>query len=111
MIYLEKAVNTRVALTLYESSQLASPYYLFVVESNINSQFTPLEFYLPDLSGYPERFNLFQFNLDIPKGEYTYKVYEATTQPTEISDTTGVIIEEGLVVVHSTEDVNNSVYL
>lgn len=111
MIYLEKAVTTRVVLTLSESSQLLSPYFLFVITSNINDSFTPLVFTSTDLSGYPERFNLFEWNLDIPKGEYTYKVYESATVPSEVSDTTGYIVEQGLMVVHSTEDVNTSVYL
>lgn len=111
MIYVERAVNTRVVLTLSESSQLVAPHYLFVIESNINEGFTPLVFTSADLSGYPERFNLFEFNLDIPKGEYTYTVYEAQTSPTDVDDTTGVVIETGLCVVHSTDDVNNSIYL
>ena len=111
MIYVEKAVTTRVVLTLGESSQLLAPHYLFVIESNINTAFTPLVFTSTDLSGYPERFNLFEFNLDIPKGEYTYTVYEATTTPSDVEDTTGFVVETGLCIVHSTEDVNNSVYL
>jgi hypothetical protein len=111
MIYVERAVNTRVVVTLGESSQLIAPHYLFVIESNINEQFTPLIFTSVDLSGYPERFNLFEFNLDIPKGEYTYTVYESETPPTDISDTTGVVIETGLCIVHSTDDVNTSIYL
>jgi hypothetical protein len=111
MIYVEKAVNTRVALTLSESSHLVSPYYLFVITSDFNTSFTPLVFTTPDLSGYPERFNLFEFNLDIPMGEYTYTVYEATTPPTEIDDTTGIVVESGILIVHTTEDVNTSVYL
>ena len=111
MIYVEKAVNTRVALTLSESSKLVSPYYLFIISSDFNTSFTPLVFTTPDLSGYPERFNLFQFNLDIPMGEYTYTVYEAATPPTEISDTTGIVVESGILIVHTTEDVNTSVYL
>jgi hypothetical protein len=111
MIYVEKAVNTRVVLTLGESSQLLTPHYLFVIESNINTGFAPLVFTSTDLSGYPDRFNLFEFNLDIPRGEYTYTVYEASTPPTEVSDTTGFVVETGLCIVHSTENVNNSVYL
>ena len=44
-------------------------------------------------------------------GEYTYTVYESTTPPTEISDTTGIVVESGILIVHTTEDVNTSVYL
>lgn len=111
MIYVEKAVNTRVALTLSESSTLVSPYYLFVISSDFNTSFTPIVFTTPDLSGHPERFNLFDFNLDIPMGEYTYTVYESATTPTDIDDTTGIVVESGILIVHTTEDVNTSVYL
>lgn len=111
MIYVEKSVNTRVALTLSESSHLVSPHYLFVITSDFNTSFVPLMFTASDLSGYPERFNLFEFNLDIPMGEYTYTVYESATTPSEISDTTGLVVESGILIVHTTEDVNTSVYL
>jgi hypothetical protein len=33
------------------------------------------------------------------KGQYSYSVYESTTPPTEINDTTGIVIEEGRMVV------------
>jgi hypothetical protein len=38
-------------------------------------------------------------DVELMKGQYSYSVYESTIPPTEISDTTGVVIEEGRMVV------------
>jgi len=38
-------------------------------------------------------------DVELMKGQYTYSVYESTMPPTTISDTTGVVIEEGRLVV------------
>jgi hypothetical protein len=110
MIYIEKNILTNIALTLTESSQLATPYYLFHFVNEINDT----EFFetFTDISGYPERFNLFEMQLDYVAGQYTYTVYESDTpNPTTIADTTGRIIETGIMIVHSTENVDTNIYL
>jgi hypothetical protein len=107
MIYIEKSEQTKVALTLTESSQLLDPIFIFHITGvGVDDLFT-----LADESGYPERFNLFTFDLDYPKAEYTYKVYETNDpQWEDLSDTTGIVLEEGIMVVHSNEPLT-SVYL
>lgn len=110
MIYIEKNISTNIALTLTESSRLAVPYYLFHFVNEINKTETFATF--EDISGYPERFNLFTMQLDYVKGQYTYTVYESENQkPETIADTTGYIVETGIMIVHSDEDVNTNIYL
>jgi hypothetical protein len=69
----------------------------------MNPTSDPILFTNLDESPYPERFNLFYLDepidVELVKGQYTYSVYESTIPPTEISDTTGVVIEEGRMVV------------
>lgn len=110
MIYLEKDIATNIALTLKESSLLPVPYYLFHFVNEINDSETFETF--TDISGYPERFNLFVMQLDYVAGQYTYTVYEsATPNPTTIAETTGRIIETGIMIVHSNEDLDSNIYL
>ena len=110
MIYIEKDIATNIALTLTESSLLPAPYYLFHFVNEINDSETFETF--TDISGYPERFNLFVMQLDYVAGQYTYTVYEsATPNPQTIADTTGRIIETGIMIVHSNEDLDSNIYL
>jgi len=109
MIYITQDTNSKVCLTLSESATIGTPYYLFAISRNFDLDESPTYISYTDESGYPEVFNLFTFNLDIPSGEYTYRVYEsATPNPTTPS---GDIIEEGLMVVYSSSDVSTNIYL
>jgi len=110
MIYLERDISTNIALTLNESSQLIAPYYLFHFVNEINKTETFLNF--TDISGYPERFNLFVMQLDYVAGQYTYTVYEsATPNPTTIAETTGFVIETGIMIINSNENIDSNIYL
>jgi hypothetical protein len=103
MIYINKGEVNSIVLTLSEVSTLPSPYYLFVFQNEMNPTSDPILFTNTDESPYPERFNLFYLDepidTELMKGQYSYSVYESTIPPTEISDTTGVVIEEGRMVV------------
>ena len=78
----------------------------------MNPESDPILFSTADISAYPKRYN--QFLLDEPvdveliKGQYSYFVYESLTAPTEIADTTGLVIEEGRMVVSGA--IVNSIY-
>jgi hypothetical protein len=37
--------------------------------------------------------------LELIKGQYTYSIYESSTTPPTIANSTGVVIEEGRMVV------------
>ena len=106
MIYINKGEVNSIVLTLTEVSTLASPYYLFVFQNEMNPEAEQILFTAPDQSAYPERFNLFYMDepvdVTLMKGQYTYSVYESTIPPTSIDDTTGVVIEEGRMVVSGT---------
>jgi hypothetical protein len=50
--------------------------------------------------------------LDYVKGQYTYTVYESILpDPETIADTTGHIVETGIMIIHSDEDANTNIYL
>jgi hypothetical protein len=103
MIYINKGEVNSIVLTLTEVSTFSAPYYLFVFHNEMNPTSDPILFTAEDSSAFPERFNLFYLDepvdVELMKGQYTYSVYESMTPPTEISDTTGVVIEEGRMVV------------
>ena len=110
MIYIEKNIESTVALTLGDSSLLINPYFLFEIINNLTLDSFFVSY--PDLSGYPERYSLFHFDLDIPKGEYTYNVYESeTANPTELSDTTEILIETGIMIVNDDTVLTTDIYL
>ena len=110
MIYIEKDATNKIVLTLTENSTLSNPFYLFVFENEWDMAVDPIEIYLPDTSTATDRYNLFTLiegdstgaDLDLIKGQYTYSIYEAVSIPTTVSDTTGVVVEEGRMVVSST---------
>jgi hypothetical protein len=103
MIYIKKDEVNQIILTLTEVSTLPNPYYLFVFQNEMDKLSAPITFYTADSSAYPERFN--QFILDEPvdleliKGQYTYSIYESHITPPTIANSTGVVIEEGRMVV------------
>lgn len=111
MIYVVKGEDYTVGLTLSQSSYLANPYYLFVLYKNIDTDRPVFMFNADDISAYPERCNIFTFNLSQDVGEYTYRVYESSSpDPTTIDDTTGIIIEEGLCVIDGEALLTDSIY-
>jgi len=112
MIYITKGEVNNVVLTLTEVSTLSNPYYLFVFDNEMDTLAAPILFTTPDVSSWIERFNLFLIDepvdVQLVKGQYTYKVYESTIPPVTIQDTTGLVIEEGRMVV--TGVAGNSIY-
>lgn len=126
MIYINKGQKNIVGLTLTETSRVTSPYYLFVFTSDGAKFQEEVIFVAPDVSGYPERLNIFEIvegstgsktfanghelllegeaHLNLESGQYTYKVYESETLVTEVALTTGNIVETGRMVVQLTED-------
>ena len=103
MIYINKGEVNSIVLTLTEVSTLSAPYYLFVFQNEMNPTSDPILFTAPDDSDYPERFNLFYLDepvdVELVKGQYTYSVYESNVFPPTINNSTGVVIEEGRMVV------------
>lgn len=106
MIYIEKGQVNTFALTLSEVTTLVDPFYLFVFEDEFNTAVDPIYWIGTDTSSYPYRYNLFTLeegvDLDLLKGQYTYKVYESLTDIVidENMNTEELnLIEEGRMVV------------
>jgi len=129
VIYIEKSTTNNVILTLSESSKLTTPNFLFVFLNEYNLEAQSITFSTPDISSYTNRYNQFVIvesatgsktgGYDVPlnlvSGQYKYTVYEGLTASLDISQTTGIIIEEGRMVVSGNDDdietTTNSVYL
>ncbi len=106
MIYLEQGVVNQIVLTLSEVTTVANPHYLFVFTNEMNTTSTAQLFTAPDTSAYPERYNLFSLDeptdISLIQGQFTYEIYESNNPfvlPLSIAQTTGVVIEEGRMVV------------
>jgi len=106
MIYIEKGEVNTFALTLSEVSTLVDPFYLFVFEDEFNTAIDPVFWVGVDNSSYPYRYNLFTMveggDIELIKGQYTYKVYESSepillTEDNDLEDFN--LIEEGRMVV------------
>ena len=112
MIYSDKGEVNTIVLTLTEVSTLSNPYYLFVFDNEMDVTDAPILFTTADISTWKERFNMFLLDEPVDvilvKGQYRYQVYESTIPPTSIQDTTGVVIEEGRMVVSGA--IQNSIY-
>lgn len=118
MIYINKGEANTIVLTLTENSSLSAPFYLFVFENEFETDVEPIELYLPDTSTATNRYNSFTLtegsgtgdDVELVKGQYTYKVYEAATQPSTITDTTEIVIEEGRMVTSTDTPTFTSIY-
>ena len=109
MIYLTKDTATEVIVTFGELATLTPVYYLIVVE---DAHGEVVEYITPtDTSTSTERYNEFEITTALPAAEYKYKAYESSTLNPTINDVVGEPLEYGLVVVHSTDEVEDSVYL
>ena len=118
-IYIQKQNTNRFMLTLRESGVINDPHYLFVFENMYNNSFNSVHYSTEDISSSKCRYNLFELvedvsgsttggisvPLSLTPGQYTYKVYEASTVTLDISDTTEIVIETGRLTV---DDVSGS---
>ena len=115
MIYIEQGVVNQVVLTLTEVTTVPTPHYLFVFRNEFNTLSTNQLFTTADTSSYPERYNLFVLNepvdIILKQGQFIYEIYQSSVPyvlPLTIAQTTGVVIEEGRMVVSG--PVGTSIY-
>lgn len=128
MIFIKKNQRNIIAVTLNETSRVTSPFFLFEFESDGSKNDEKIIFISPDISSHPNRINIFELiegengsktfangheslssgesHLNLMRGQYTYKVYESTEIVESVEETTGRIVEQGIMVVQSTEDEN-----
>jgi hypothetical protein len=111
-LLIKNSANT-VYFTLAEKATLASPYYLFKVESLDTNE--SILFTGTDLSDNTDRFNKFTITetsgatnytastVSLNVGEWNYYVYEMSASTNlAISGTTGLIVESGIIYVSGT---------
>jgi hypothetical protein len=115
MIYIEQGVINQVVLTLTEVTTVPTPHYLFAFTNEMNTASVPQLFTTADTSSYPERYNLFVLNepvdIILKQGQFIYQVYQSSVPyvlPLTIAQSTGVVIEEGRMVVSG--PVGTSIY-
>jgi hypothetical protein len=106
MIYVEQGVINQIVLTLTEVTTVPTPHYLFAFTNEMNTTSVPQLFTTADTSLWPERYNLFVLNepvdITLLQGQFIYQIYQSATPfvlPLSIAQTTGVVIEEGRMVV------------
>jgi hypothetical protein len=115
MIYIEQGVINQIVLTLTEVTTVPTPHYLFAFTNEMNTTSSTQLFTTADTSLYPERYNLFVLNepvdIILKQGQFIYEIYQSSTPyvlPLTIAQTTGVVIEEGRMVVSG--PVGTSIY-
>jgi hypothetical protein len=122
MIVINKNSINRVVLTLTENSTLPAPYYLFQFTNQLNGN--EVLFNAVDTSNFNCRYNNFfitesgvtsqdvtngVINL-FASGQWDYNVFESTGNTLQISATTGVSLETGIVVVVGVDPNVPSIY-
>jgi hypothetical protein len=115
MIYIEQGVINQVVLTLTEVTTVPTPHYLFAFTNEMNTASVPQLFTTADISSYPERYNLFVLDepvdITLLQGQFIYQVYQSSVPyvlPLTIAQSTGIVIEEGRMVVSG--PVGTSIY-
>ena len=106
MIYIEQGVVNQIVLTLTEVTTVPTPHYLFAFTNEMNTTSSTQLFTTADLSLWTERYNLFVLNepvdIILKQGQFIYQIYQSSTPyilPLTIAQSTGVVIEEGRMVV------------
>jgi hypothetical protein len=115
MIYIEQGVINQIVLTLTEVTTVPTPHYLFAFTNEMNTTSSTQLFTTADTSLYPERYNLFVLNepvdITLLQGQFIYQIYQSSVPyvlPLTIAQSTGVVIEEGRMVVSG--PVGTSIY-
>lgn len=119
MIYLKKNQENKFITRVNEFTTIDSPFFLFHFEN----EFTKGDIYFAtsDLSSFCN-YNLFSLtenasgstttSMDLPlsliSGQYHYSLYESSALTTSISATTGVVLDQGIMVVQFERDVNTN---
>ena len=107
IVIIKNKVNS-IYVTLAERSRVSNAYYLFVLKNKFDD--SNVLFSVQDENAPNMRFNLLEIedvispnNLlgqcNLVAGEWTYKVYESAAQTLDINDTTGELLQQGLIIV------------
>lgn len=108
---LKKNTNNNIVATVSERSQLIDPYYLIVFKSKFSTSDVYTKTIVVDSVESNIRYNLFsiqekespdpfQGEVYFPEtGEWSYEIYESNIQTLDVADTTGRILQRGLLIV------------
>ncbi len=108
---LNKGQLNNVVVTVSERSELIDPFYLVVFNSKFDTDGDTTSLSVQDVSPSKIRYNLFEItetsgadplNAEVyfpDSGEWNYKIYESATQTLDVDETTGEILQRGLVIV------------
>jgi len=101
MIVLEKNVATTFIVPLLESTTIDPVYYLLELTSSTDDV---SYFFLETLLISIERYSKIELTVDLPVGEYLYKIYECDADEPTIDDAVSVvhigicaIIDDGII--------------
>lgn len=104
MKYLTRGATSTFVCTLYEKQTLTNPYWLFRFVNDASK--VDAVAILTDVSSYPTRYNKFQIteggSLVLPKGIYTYYIYEQTSDTNTNYLLSTTLCETGQAEVEST---------
>jgi len=109
-IVLNKGGLNRIVTTVSERSTLLDPFYLIVFTSKFAMDDVTTVTSVTDSAPTNIRYNLFEITeqstpdpllaqVYLVEGEWSYKVYESTVQTLDVADTTGTILQQGLIIV------------
>lgn len=104
MICLNRNEDTNVVITLLEKTTLSPVYYLLEVTSSIEDVSYIV---LDTIVTTSERYNEFTINIELPIGEYTYRVYQSSIEEPTIEDVDG-LVESGVLIIESDEELNET---
>jgi hypothetical protein len=107
---LNKGQINNVVLTLSERSQITSPWFLIVFENKFSVDGETAKCSMQNGVAPNNRYDLLvikektspdplQGEVFLIAGEWSYKVYESAGQTLNVADTTGRILQQGLLIV------------
>jgi hypothetical protein len=107
---IKKNQVNNISLTLRERSQLVNPYYLIVFKNNFSTsnvlKYVSVQNQAPvniryDLVIIEEKASPNPLNGEVKMivGEWSYKVYESAARTLNVSETTGRILQHGILIV------------
>lgn len=110
-----KGTQSDTVVTLNESKTLTSPYFLFVfTHISLKTIITKIVNSTDDVSDYPDRCNIFQFNTitlfaSAQPGQWSYEVYEQASSTN--TDPTGLtLLECGKVTIKESSSITRQGY-
>jgi hypothetical protein len=109
-VIINKGQINRVVVTVSERSKLLDPYYLVVFTSKFAMDDVTTSISVTDSVPTNIRYNLFEITektspdpllaeVHLVEGEWSYKVYESVAQTLDVEETTGEILQQGLIIV------------